>query len=87
LAIATKKGLVEVLVIRVTPIAPAEPAGVEPPGAELPAGAELPLGLLQATNRRPAMATAAALLGHLPRVDWFTWSSSVVPAAGVGWRA
>ena len=82
LAIATKKGFVEVFVIRVTlmePPAAAEPAAAEPAAAEpeaLP-----PAGVLHAVTRMATLATTPTLLSHLPRVDWFTWSSSAVLAA------
>jgi hypothetical protein len=84
---ATKKGFVEVFVIRVTPIGPVaapEPvAAAEAVDAPESAGDELaefglallPL-LLQAANRMAAMPTMARPLLRLPRVDSFTWISS-----------
>jgi hypothetical protein len=94
LAIATKKGFVDVFVINVTPIGPpaAEPAGAEPPAAE-PAGAEPPAAEpagaallpveLQAAKRTAATTTATEPLIRLPKLDWFTWSSSDLAVVGV----
>jgi hypothetical protein len=90
-AIATKNGFVEVFVMRVTPMGPAAAEPVAAPDAVArpeSAGDELaefglallPL-LLHAAKRMAAMPTMARPLLHLPRVDWFTWISSAVPAA------
>ena len=68
LAMATKKGFVEVLVIKVTPIAPPG----EPAAAPEPAGEEPPPLELQATNTTAAVATTARPRIPLPRVEWFT---------------
>jgi hypothetical protein len=92
LAIATKKGFVEVFVIRVTPIGPLaapEPLALAGPEPDAAAGAEpdaagaavLPPEL-QAANRTPAVARAARPRTRFPRFDWFTLVSSDGPLSG-----